>query len=817
MKFKNKSLNGLLLCALLACPSALEAKNEVFVPSAQMQHKKAETKAPQYKVVIDEDFSLFTAGSEDAPDSENIANKSYKVNNEYTHEPLWGGNRVYQAGGCAFLGGYKDEYDWQYYGHITTPERELSGELSVSFRARRANSNPNSGKLDLALCDNDYGRIETIKYDLTEEWQEFTWEYTNTQSFSDRCVFQFSAKEGEILLDDIKVLRAQTVIEGVDVMYPINNSPTEFVARWYPANNSNITGYLFNVYYMDMPAEYIEPGTMMCDFESINIDTDGRINSSDPGFPEGWTIDVSSNGNKDVATEAGNYNSGTKALLFDESGDYILSPVAPAPINSISFWVKPTSLDYEVYGETSLLGIWVKYEDESWEHIANINNTYMEEDGGFFTLDGDAIKPGVYQIKLTCQSSFNVDFIIDDVTIDYATQPVAFTVIEDELVTTTSRVVSDIDPSKDYYYYVKVVDGDLQSAPSQHMWVDGIVGVTPEVYNSTDVTKSGFTANWQKLYHADMYTLNVNHEFVTSTDDEEVLLAYEDFSKLTEGTLSWPHYEYWDTYNLAENGYSEQEWVLTLPCWAEGHAGTQGSSWGEPALVMSPKFNLGNYAVKVDFTACNTMPNDTVWVLVLDKYDAVMPKFAKQAAGFDNVYRDHVSASVILDAQEWGNEPLHIAFVSQNNNAFFIDEAKISLIVPEKGTVIAKNYKIIQTENNYYTFENLPAGASVYSYTVKAQATKNFVLYESNVSEEAKVDLQFMSSVSDIEDSGDYLYSKDGELHVVVGNPARVAIYNLQGMLIEDVAVEAGENVVNLPQGMYVVRVSDKTYKVVVK
>lgn len=807
-------MNSLLLCALLVLPGVLYAKEMPFVPQTR-KIEKVVSSTSQPQVIVDEDFSLFTDGSESNPDSKMLNSSSYWLDDNYTHTPSWRGNRVYQAGGCAFIGSYLDEYDWKYYGFIATPRGELSGNISVSFRVRRADSNPNSGKLDLALCDNDYGRLATMKYDLTTEWQEFEWEYTNTQSFNDKCYFQFVASEGEILIDDIKVLRTRNIIEGVEVMSPINNSFTEFVARWYPSSNTDITGYLLNVYYMDMPLDGVVSGTMGCDFESFNIDADGNIDSSDSGSPEGWTVDVSSHGDKDMSTEAGNYNSGTQALLFDEDGDFIMSPVAPAPINSISFWVKPTSLDYEAYGETSLLGVWVKYEDENWEHIANLSNTFMEEDGGFYTLEGDAINPGVYQMKLTCQSSYKVDFVIDDITLEYATQPVPCYVIEDELVTTTSRVVSDINPEKDYYYYVKVVEGDLQSTESSHMWVDGLVGITPNVYDATEITETGFTANWQNLYHADKYTLNVDHEFVTSTNNEEVLLSYEDFSKFTDGTLDWPHYEYWDTYNLAENGYSEQDWMLTLPCWAEGHAGTQGSSWGEPSLVLSPKFNLGNYAVKVDFTACNTIPNDTIWVLVLDKYDAELPKYAMKAAGFDNVYREHVTASVIIDAQEWGDEPLHIAFVSQNNNAFFIDEAKISLIVPDKGTVVKKNYKIIQTENNYYTFENLPAGASIYTYTVKAQATKYFTLFESNVSEEVVVKLP--ASVNDIDKSNDYVYSANGKLHIVVENDARALIYNLQGMLLKDIAINAGESMINLSQGIYIVKVSGNTYKVVIK
>jgi hypothetical protein len=59
-------------------------------------------------VVLEEDFSLFTAGSEDMPDDVNIAPEvdyTYLVDTAYTHQPGWLGYYVFQAGGCAACAG----------------------------------------------------------------------------------------------------------------------------------------------------------------------------------------------------------------------------------------------------------------------------------------------------------------------------------------------------------------------------------------------------------------------------------------------------------------------------------------------------------------------------------------------------------------------------------------------------------------------------------------------------------------------------------------------------------------------------------------
>ena len=58
-------------------------------------------------LVIEEDFSLFTKGSPEQPDTENIApgtNYVYEVDSAYTHTPNWSGYYVFQAGGCAAIG-----------------------------------------------------------------------------------------------------------------------------------------------------------------------------------------------------------------------------------------------------------------------------------------------------------------------------------------------------------------------------------------------------------------------------------------------------------------------------------------------------------------------------------------------------------------------------------------------------------------------------------------------------------------------------------------------------------------------------------------
>ncbi len=768
-------------------------------------------------VVLEEDFSLFTAGSEQAPDSENVApeeNYRYYVKDEYMHTPGWGGYNVYQAGGACALLKYDDPWYGESYGYIKTPKAELYGTATVTFRARRAHSNPGAGNLDLALCDDSYGRLETTAIQITDEWQQYSWSSTKAD-FNDRSVFQFTPVEGELLIDDIKVTRVRNRIPGTTAVAPVNNSTTEFVARWNPTTLPDADGYIFNVYYKDMPSEVIAPGSISVDFESINLNAEGNIDAENPGYPEGWSINVSSNGSKDMCTDAGDFNSGRQAINFDSAGDTVISPVTPAPINKISFWIKPSNMNYES-GYYSLVGVSIRQTDGKWEHIANIPNYWLNANGGYYEFEGDVIGEYITQVRLTCESSYDVTFAIDDIKIDYATTPVPYALISNELLTDTFRVVSGIDPSKEHFYYVQVKEGELISDPSSDMWVDGILGVTPKALPATDLTATGFTANWEPIHNADVYKLSVEQKQITQSDNEEIVLAYEDFSLLAEGTADNPYIPWTATHSLVDNNQSEQDWILVNPQWASGMAGSRGTTWmGEAGLVVSPGLKLGNNEVKVEVTACSTVPGDTLWVMVMDDYSANVA-LAGKTIGFSATEAGYTTGTVTFDGSDFGDGVSYVAFMSQIGSAFFIDEAKISVIVPTKGTEIECPFKIINHNENSYTFTGLPEGVRNYSYNVVAKCNKNFMDYISEVSETIAVELPLASVENISVENNCRVYSVDGALKVVSKGEAAVQVYNTCGALVKVAHIGAGENTVPVQQGIYIVKVGDEVHKIVV-
>ena len=66
---------------------------------------------------------------------------------------------------------------------------------------------------------------------------------------------------------------------------------------------------------------------------------------------------------------------------------------------------------------------------------------------------------------------------------------------------------------------------------------------------------------------------------------------------------------------------------------------------------------------------------------------------------------------------------------------------KISLIVPEPGTIIEKVYKTLEVTDTSCAITDLPAGINEYAYSVIVKRTKDFLDYVSNVSNTVLVQL----------------------------------------------------------------------------
>ena len=102
---------------------------------------------------------------------------------------------------------------------------------------------------------------------------------------------------------------------------------------------------------------------------------------------------------------------------------------------------------------------------------------------------------------------------------------------------------------------------------------------------------------------------------------------------------------------------------------------------------------------------------------------------------------DYTTDTIILSGVDFGDTPLHIAFMSEQGE-FYVDDVKISVIVPTAGTIVEIPYKTFEITETSYTLSDLTAGD--YAYQVLVKRTKDFLSYTSNYSN--RVDVKLLST-----------------------------------------------------------------------
>ncbi len=807
-----------LVTALLLTQVSVTNAQRFFQQPFQKKHLPAKTQTTRdgkdisFDVVVDEDFSKFQAGSETAPDNTSITMEKYSINPAYTQKPGWTGDGVYQAGGTCYLGTYL--YDnYPYYGYLTTPEMPLYGDVVITFRAKRAPKANSKTTLWVVVCDAYSGPVNSgMDAALDTEWKEFEYK-TSDATFSETSVVQFAAYDGEVFVDDIKVQRAITKIETPYALPVINNSPTSFTASWNKV--ATASEYLLSVYYMDMPENSIAPVTVTEDFEGINVMEDGTtINKTNPNYPNGWKINVSSNGKKDMANEPGHFNSGKQAIYMDEVGDYIYTPVTPAPISSFSFWVKPSSMEYEEY-PYSMLSLEV-FADGQWYTVGNLPNYYFQ-DGGVYTTDIATLGVGVTQIKLSYIQKNKVAFAIDDITYTYSSQPVPYMIFEDQVVKDTFCVVNDINPEKETYYYVKSRNGQLISEKSYAVWVDGINGVKPTALAASNITENSFTANWQRIPNAQQYKVNASKSVKYEEGKKEQILLHETFDLITQGTVDNPSWSYEWTEMLAETGKAETDWILQLPQFANGMAGAQATNYwsGRAGLVVSPRMSLdcNEGTFDVDVKAYMTYPGDTLFVMLLNEYSDKQA-LAASIVPFDGTTAGPLEATTRFE--KLGQKDVKVAFMSMYGQPFFIDEVTVRQKL-NKGEETLVPYKTVFTEQPQYTFTGLDKGTS-YTYDVQASANKDYIDYVSDVSNVIFVSLP--TAIDGVNTAQARVFSANGNIYVQLPVATEINLYGTDGILLNKINGNAGLNTIpsfSQKGKLVIVKVGNESIKLIAR
>lgn len=217
--------------------------------------------------VINEDFSLMTAGSYGNPDtsveltSDQISSYPFWINMlpEYTHQPGWGGHYLSPAGGCVAT----SESDG---GNLNTPMLDCSahqGVVFLEFKARTDEGVENQYLLAEAAetfnMQPSWDMLgDVVLTDVSPEWKTYTIKFYNAGQYTlFNLVRQQMTQEDvvhRIYLDDVRVYTIDPYIAMPTALPYTDYDGESFMAHWTKVDGA--VSYRLNVYSKDVTGDY---------------------------------------------------------------------------------------------------------------------------------------------------------------------------------------------------------------------------------------------------------------------------------------------------------------------------------------------------------------------------------------------------------------------------------------------------------------------------------------------------------------------------------------------------------------------------------
>ena len=829
---KHYSLFCTLFAAFMAMPVC--AQNSAVPAAGQANMLKAADDAKHKVVVIDEDFSGFTDGTEDNPstatildDMGNFVNKSaLKPYSEALSYKQWGGAGIFSAGGCLAIANGM---------FLNTPAGDMSGEVTLTFRARlsKAGGSTTLNALKLMFLSRSSILDYEVKfYDLTDEWQTFT--YTSTLGQFEHSGFQFYSMYASniILVDDIRLEQTRTSIPAPKVHEAENMTDTSFKAVW----NKSIEAdhYLLSVFTKNESNELM---TASEGFDNIKADDKGNIDAASPNYPEGWEFawkddDLSNH----IAKGEGAGKDNKQAVRLIDTGDAITTPYCPEGIKSLKFWVKAEANDGQPKFSSIMFTVNFGKGVYTVDNYINIPDMFTPEhrNGYYFDLTETlSAFDKIYSVKIEYirEEDDKTTILFDD--FSYTTnKPTTYNyVLKDQKVEqqdnedgTVGFEVNGLDPDTDYTYSVKSVNSDFTSAASDEQEVYAVS--IPTALPATNITANSYTANWTSHKKVDFYRVDQLQQTVIDKDTKDYVMLDEDFSKvtssLTEADLLDGFYEegertsgYMPLDDITKIAGWKASSTVRVNGWLGGNEAKQGSGTIAGAIV-TPTIDLSH-----NEGACNislrVWGSEGDWLIIQGSNPASLATIEFPKGG--GIVEKTITMPLCTSKEQ-------LTFYSNNYKVFLIDYIKITQDVKAGDKVTTITGSVLtedaDTKSMVMTNPGFSDGHDVLYRVTAMRYDKDSQESHKYYSTSTPSDLMLVknpnpSGIGSVEAAAENVAGVEGGIVVNAANATTVNVFNLSGQLVASKACGNGHAFMSVAPGVYVVKTNSTAAKVVVK
>lgn len=829
---KHYSLFCTLFAAFMAMPVC--AQNSAVPAAGQANMLKAADDAKHKVVVIDEDFSGFTDGTEDNPstatildDMDNFVNKSaLKPYSEALSYKEWGGHGLFSAGGClAITNGW----------FLNTPAGDMSGEVTLTFRARlsKAGGSTTLNALELLFLSRSSLLDYEVKfYSLTDEWQTFT--YTSTLGEFEHSGFQFLSTYASniILIDDIRLEQVKTSIPAPKVQEAENMTDTSFKAVW----NKSIEAdhYLLSVFTKNESKELM---TVSEGFDNIKADDKGNIDAASPNYPEGWEFAWKDNDlSNHIAKGEGAGTDNKQAVRLIDTGDAITTPYCPEGIKSLKFWVKAEANDGQPKFSSIIFTVNFGKGVYTVDNYINIPDMFTPEhrNGYYFDLTETlSAFDKIYSVKIEYirEEDDKTTILFDD--FSYTTnKPTTYNyVLKDQKVEqqdnedgTVGFEVNGLDPDTDYTYSVKSVNSDFTSVASDEQEVYAVS--IPTALPATNITANSYTANWTSHKKVDFYRVDQLQQTVIDKDTKDYVMLDEDFSKVTssftEADLLDGFYEegertsgYMPLDDITKIAGWKASSTVRVNGWLGGNEAKQGSGTIAGAIV-TPTIDLSH-----NEGACNislrVWGSEGDWLIIQGSNPASLATIEFPKGG--GIVEKTITMPLCTSKEQ-------LTFYSNNYKVFLIDYIKITQDVKAGDKVTTITGSVLtedaDTKSMVMTNPGFSDGHDVLYRVTAMRYDKDSQESHKYYSTSTPSDLMLVknpnpSGIGSVEAPAENVAGVEGGIVVNAANATTVNVFNLSGQLVASKACGNGHAFVSVAPGVYVVKTNSTAAKVVVK